>query len=227
MYTLHIANKNYSSWSLRPWILMTELAIPFQEIITPFEEGSSWEEFRKFSPTGLVPCLIDGDNKIWDSLGITEYLAEKHDGIWPHNQDARAWARCASSEMHSGFSALRQICPMNCGIMAKLHQLPESLAKDIARIDELWNDGFTRFGGSYLAGENFTAVDAFFTPVAFRIRSYNLKLSDRSLEYVNMLLSLDSVQSWEKQALQEEWRDPGHEKDVEKYGTVISDKREA
>jgi glutathione S-transferase len=225
MYTLHIANKNYSSWSLRPWILMTELAIPFQEIVSPFNEGSNWDTFRKFSPSGLVPCLLAGDETIWDSLGITEYLAESHNNIWPEDKAARTWARCASSEMHSGFSALREICPMNCGIMAELKDQPGSLVRNLERLDELWNEGFTRFDGPFLSGKHFTAVDAFFTPVAFRVRSYNLKLSDQSLEYVRRILSLTSVQKWEQEALQEDWREPGHEKDIAKYAVIHEDRR--
>ncbi len=94
MYTLHIANKNYSSWSLRPWVLMKALSIPFEEVMNPFKEGSNWNEFRTFSPTGLVPCLVDGSNAIWDSLGITEYIAEKYPQVWPAEHGARAWARC-------------------------------------------------------------------------------------------------------------------------------------
>src|SRR5690606_38041445 len=101
MYTLFIANKNYSSWSLRPWVLMRELGIPFEERLTPFVEDSNWESFRTFSPNGKVPCLHDGETVVWDSLGITEYLAEHHRSVWPSEGKARAWARCASAEMHS------------------------------------------------------------------------------------------------------------------------------
>ena len=139
MYTLHIANKNYSSWSLRPWALMKELNIPFKEKMSPFSAGSNWDEFRGFSPTGLVPCLVDGHLQIWDSLAITEYLAEKHPEVWPEEIDARAWARCASAEMHSGFPALRDQCSMNCGMRVKLDSVSAELQKDISRIDELWH----------------------------------------------------------------------------------------
>src|SRR5271165_5094264 len=104
MYELHIANKNYSSWSLRPWVLMRELGIPFVERLSPFSEESNWDAFRGFSPNGKVPCLHDGAEAVWDSLAITEYLAEGHQGVWPENQQARTWARCAAAEMHSGFS---------------------------------------------------------------------------------------------------------------------------
>lgn len=225
MYRLHIANKNYSSWSLRPWILMTEFAIPFRECVSPFSGGSNWEVFRDFSPSGLVPCLVDGSRKIWDSLAIVEYLAEMHKGIWPDDIEARAWARCASSEMHSGFSALRNICPMNCGVEVALGNVPQVLEKDLARMDELWQEGLAQFGGPFLAGGQFTAVDAFFAPVAFRVRSYNLQLSEAAMKYIHMLLGLDSMEAWESAALLEPWREPGHEEQTKRYGTIIVDKR--
>ena len=104
MYTLYIGNKNYSSWSLRPWILLTELGIEFNEQLIPFDDGGSWEKFRAFSPTGLVPCLVDGDITVWESLAITEYVAERESGVWPDDRDARAWAR---SRYESGRPTLR------------------------------------------------------------------------------------------------------------------------
>ena len=107
MYTLFIANKNYSSWSLRPWVLMRSLEVPFEERIVPLEQGSCWDSYRKFSPNGRVPCLHDGDTVVWDSLAITEYLAERHPGVWPTDAATRAWARSASAEMHSGFRVIR------------------------------------------------------------------------------------------------------------------------
>ena len=123
MYTLHIANKNYSSWSLRPWLLMRMLAIPFEERLTPFPTGSSWSLFRPFSPNGRVPCLIDDGWAVWDSLAIAEYLAERHAGVWPSDARARAWARSAAAEMHSSFTALRNACPMSCGVRVQPHPI--------------------------------------------------------------------------------------------------------
>jgi glutathione S-transferase len=126
MYTLYIGNKNYSSWSLRPWVLMRVLDIPFEEKLVTFVPegyGASWETFRRFSPNGLVPCLHDGDTAIWESLAIAEYLAERHPGVWPGDPQARAWARCAAAEMHGGFGALRNVCSMNCGIRVRLHEV--------------------------------------------------------------------------------------------------------
>jgi glutathione S-transferase len=176
MYTLHVANKNYSSWSLRPWVLLSELGIPFEERLSPFlpGSGSSWADFRAFSPTGRVPCLHDGDEVVWDSLAIAEYLAERHAGVWPPDARARAWARCAAAEMHAGFATLRNDCTMNCGVRVRLHGVSASLQKDLARLGELWNEGLQRFGGPFLAGRSFGAVDAFYAPVAFRIQTYGL-----------------------------------------------------
>src|SRR5690606_15629891 len=122
--------------------------------------------------SGRVPTLVDGETTVWDSLAIVEYLAERHDGIWPADPVARAWARSAAAEMHSGFSALRSICTMNCGIRVVLTRTPPELERDIARFTEIWNEGLTRWGGPWLTGEAFTSVDAFFAPLAFREQTY-------------------------------------------------------
>ncbi|QTP55649.1 glutathione S-transferase family protein [Billgrantia sulfidoxydans] len=225
MYRLHIANKNYSSWSLRPWVLMRQKEIRFEEVLTPFEADSNWSTFRAFSPSGLVPCLEDGERTVWESLAIVEYLAERHAGVWPADEEARAWARCASSEMHAGFSPLRSLCPMNCGVRVKLHHMPDALARNLARLDELWQQGLTRFGGPFLAGEAFTAVDAFFAPVAFRVQSFGLTLSEPSMGYVTRLLSLPAMQQWYEEALAEPWREAAHEAEVQQHGTIIEDRR--
>jgi glutathione S-transferase len=225
MYSLYIANRNYSSWSLRPWVLMRTLGIPFEERLVAFSEGSNWDSFRTFSPSGLVPCLVDGERVVWDSLGITEYLAERHDGVWPADAAARAWARCAAAEMHSGFAVLRETCPMNCGIRVQLESPPSALERDIGRIDELWTEGSTRFGGPYLAGEAFTAVDAFFAPVAFRIQSFGLPLGAAAAQYATRLLSLDAMRDWYAAALAEPWRESAHEAEMSRYGTVVADLR--
>lgn len=226
MYQLYIGNKNYSSWSLRPWLLMRALAIPFDERLVPFAEHSSWMKFRDFSPNGLVPCLHDDNTVIWDSLAITEYLAERHPGIWPEDAAARAWARSASAEMHSGFSALRNRCTMNCGMRVTLDEIDADLERDIARIDELWCDGLERFGGAYLAGTAFTAVDAFFAPVVFRAQTFGLSLSDTAQRYADRLLEHPAMQNWYAAALAEPWRETGHERDITAAGTVTDDFRE-
>ncbi|MBD2796633.1 glutathione S-transferase family protein [Xenorhabdus sp. 18] len=201
MYTLWIANKNYSSWSLRPWILLKALGIPFHEKLSYFEDGkSSHEKFKMFSPTGQVPCLIDGAITVWDSLAIMEYLAEEHTQIWPSDKTARAWARSAAAEMHSGFTTLRQICMMNCSIRTELSEITAELQCDIARIDALWAEGLTQFGGEWLAGDKFTAVDAFYAPVAFRAQTYGLKFSAISQAWVDRMLNHPAMVEWAEAA---------------------------
>ena len=229
MYTLYIANKNYSSWSLRPWVLLKELGIPFEERLTPFQFGtsSSWTSFRSFSPTGKVPCLHDGDTVVWDSLSIAEYVAEHHDTVWPADARARAWARSAAAEMHAGFQELRSQCPMNCGIRLQLRVMSPALEQDIARLQELWGEGLQRFGGPYLAGAAFSAVDAFYAPVVFRIQSYELALGDVAHAYVQRMLALPSMRAWYAAALKETWRDPDHEEETLRQGTLLADLRAA
>jgi glutathione S-transferase len=226
MYQLHITNKNYSSWSLRPWLLLRHLNIPFAEQTHPFPETSVWETFRHFSPNGRVPCLVDGERTIWDSLAITEYVAEDHPAVWPVERDARAWARCAAAEMHSGFQALRNQCGMSCGVRVALRQWPADLQKDVARVDELWCEGLRRFGGPFLAGGVFTAVDAFFAPVVFRAQTYDLPLSDIAAAYREQLLALPAMREWYEAALQETWREPNHEAAVAAAGDVVADHRQ-
>lgn len=225
MYTLYIANKNYSSWSLRPWVLLRELNIPFREELRPFSEGSNWDAFRTFSPSGKVPCLVDDQIAVWDSLAIVEYLADRHPNVWPQAAAARAWARSAAAEMHSGFGVLRDRCTMNCGLRVRLREMPDALKKDIARIDELWREGLQRFGGPFLAGSAFTAVDAFFAPVAFRVQTYKLQLSEPASAYASRLLQLPSLRSWYDAALSETWREAGHEEEVRQTGEVEQDFR--
>ena len=225
MLELHIANKNYSSWSLRPWLLLTELGLPFREQMHPFAPGSNWAAFRAFSPNGKVPCLHDGDTLVWDSLAIAEYLAERHPSVWPSDPAARAWARCAAAEMHSGFGALRQQCSMSCGLRVRLHQTSPALAADITRIDELWSEGLRRFGGPFLAGERFGAVDAFYAPVAFRVQTYGLALDEAASAYLDRLLALPSMRRWYAEALAEPWRDQGHDAEIAALGEISADLR--
>ncbi|MBK5144194.1 glutathione S-transferase family protein [Budviciaceae bacterium BWR-B9] len=225
MYQLYIANKNYSSWSLRPWILLSQLGIPFEECIVPFDTGSNWEKFRRFSPSGKVPCLVDDQTIVWDSLAIAEYLAESYPEVWPDSREARAWARCASAEMHSGFSVLRNSCPMSVGVRIRPHQLSEQLITELARLSELWEQGLNQFGGPFLAGKKFTAVDAFFAPVAFRIQSYDLPVSPTAKAYAERLLNLQSMMEWEEEALKEVWREEGHEQEALAIGILLNDLR--
>lgn len=225
MYTLYIANKNYSSWSLRPWLLLAQLEIPFEEKQYRFADGVSSGQFREFSPTGLVPCLVDGDTTVWESLAIVEYVAEQYPRVWPTDPRARAWARSASAEMHANFSALRNECPMSLGIRMRLHQISDSLRADIERIQALWNEGLTKFGGPFLAGAQFTAVDAFFAPVCFRIQSYGLDIDQTCRDYMTHILQLPAMQAWTEAGLAETFREPLHEDEIAALGTITEDLR--
>ena len=225
MYTLFIANKNYSSWSLRPWVLMRELAIPFTEKLMPFESGSNWQAFRDFSPTGKVPCLHEGELMAWDSLGISEFLADRHTTVWPQPEQARIWARCAAAEMHSGFGSLRDICSMNVGLRIRLSAVTPALQQDIDRLNELWSEGLSRFGGPFLAGSTFSAVDAFYAPVVFRVQTFGLPMNETASAYVQHMLALPSMQQWQTDALAESWREPGHEQAALAAGKLIADLR--
>lgn len=227
MYQLFICNKNYSSWSLRPWVLLRALGIPFEERLNLLADGPNWPAFRAFSPNGRVPCLHDGKTVVWDSLAIVEYLAERHPGVWPQDAEARAWARCASSEMHSGFGELRQRCSMSCGQRVALREIGEPLRADIDRIDELWTEGQARFGGPYLAGSAFGAVDAFYAPVVFRAQTYQLPLSAQAGAYADLMLRHPAMQAWYEAALAEPWREASHERDVAQAGEVRADYRVA
>ena len=223
-YTLVTANRNYSSWSLRPWVLMKALGIPFADRIEPFTAAVNYEAFRAFSPTGQVPVLLDGERTVWDSLGIVLYLAERHDGIWPQDEAARAFAQCAVAEMHGGFSALRNQCPMNVGVRVRMAPHDAALARDVARIRELFDDGLDRFGGPWLAGPDFTAMDAFYAPVAFRIRTHGLDVG-RAQNWVDRILAHSAMRQWEEEALAESWREPGHETEVGASGEIVEDFR--
>jgi glutathione S-transferase len=225
MYHLYIGNKNYSSWSLRPWLIMKELGIPFREHQVVFSADNT--SFREFSPTGKVPCLVDGGVTVWDSLAITEYLGERHAGIWPAEELARAWARSAAAEMHSGFGGLRSTCTMNCGIRVRLSRIDDDLESDLRRLEELWADGLARFGGPFLTGAKFGAVDAFYAPVAFRLQTYEPPVTAVARAYATHLLSLRSMREWYEAALKETWRDEPHEAEARAVGTWTTDLRAA
>jgi glutathione S-transferase len=225
-YTLITANRNYSSRSLRPWILMQALGVSFDDRIEPFVAASNYAAFRSFSPTGQVPALIDGDRTVWDSLGITLYLADRHAGVWPADEAARAFAQCAVAEMHSGFATLRSDCPMNVGVRVEPHIHSPALGRDIARVRELWEQGLERFGGPFLAGATFTAIDAFYAPVAFRVRSYGLDVGPAAQGWVDHMLSHPAMKQWEMEALAETWREESHEAEIGSAGRITADYRD-
>jgi glutathione S-transferase len=225
MYELYIANKNYSSWSLRPWVLLRELQIPFVEHLVPFGDHAAWDAYKRVTPNGKVPCLIDGEDVIWDSLAIIEYVAEHHRQAWPADRTVRAWARSAAAEMHSGFQELRNRCSMSCGQTVKLHEFPPALERDVARINALWVEGLQRFKGPFLAGQTFTAVDAFFAPVVFRARGYGLALDQPAADYAARMLDLPSMRDWYTAGIAETFRDSHHDEDIRQMGTITEDVR--
>jgi glutathione S-transferase len=223
-FTLITANRNYSSWSLRPWLLMKGLGIAFEDRIEPFTKPSNFEEFRAFSPTGQVPVLLHEGRTIHDSMGITLYLADRHDGVWPADKEARGWAQCVASEMHSGFSALRNECTMNVGVRVRPKPMSDALKANVARVREIFEEGLARFGGPFLGGKDFSAVDAFFAPVAYRIRTYGLDVG-AGQAWVDHIISHPAMQQWEAEALCENWREVGHEEELRACGEVIADYR--
>jgi glutathione S-transferase len=201
MYKLVIANRNYSSWSLRAWLYLIESNIPFEEIRIPLFTGSWQEEIARFSPGGRVPVLLDDGIAVWDSFAIMAHVRERHpDAVgWPVSDGARAHARSVSAEMHSGFLALRDELPQNLRARRKIdvNQLSTSCQKQIARIDELWTDCRKQYGGAgkWLFGD-FSIADIMFTPVALRFVTYSIPLSGRSQEFVEAVCGLESVQHW-------------------------------
>jgi glutathione S-transferase len=223
-YTLITANRNYSSWSLRPWLLMKALDIPFADRLEPFTKPQNYDDFRSFSPTGQVPALLHEGRTIYDSLGITLYLADRHEGVWPKDPDARAWAMCAAAEMHSGFSALRNDCTMNVGVRVTPKPMSDALTANVARIRELFEEGLSRFGGPYLAGAEFSAADAFFAPVAYRVRTYGLDVG-AGQAWVDHIIAHPAMTEWEAAALKEDWREEGHEEELRACGEVTADYR--
>lgn len=206
---LTIANKLYSSWSLRPWLVMKGFGIPFEETVIPMYQPDSKARMLAVSPTGKMPCLTDGDVTVWESLAIIEYLAEKfpEKAIWPQNPKARAHARAASNEMHAGFQALRNACPMNLGKrFAKKDYGPE-VAGNVARISALWKEARKTFGaeGPFLYGA-FSAADAMFVPVATRFDAYQIDVNAETRAYMDVVLSHPAFVAWREDALQEPWR---------------------
>jgi|SRR5689334_4913047 len=209
MYTLYIGNKNYSTWSLRAWVLMRALGIPFAEKRILLYRPDSPRELGAASPSGKVPCLHDGDVVVWDTLAIAEYLAERHRGVWPDDGGARAWARSVAAEMHSGFAPLRE--EMGMSVRLRMSKAPSpAVAANIARILALWVEGRERFGraGEFLCGA-FGAVDAFWCPVAFRFQSYGVPLAGLAKSYACALLELPAMRDWAADAERETERIPG------------------
>jgi glutathione S-transferase len=206
---LIIGTKAWSTWSMRPWLVMKRTGAAFSEtLIALRREGETEAEILRHSPSGRVPALKDGELTIWDSLAICEYLAERFPQakLWPQDATSRALARAAAAEMHSGFASLRGECPMDLAAEPRSVTLSEATHKDIRRIVSLFSDLLARSGGPFLAGE-WSIADAFFTPVATRFRTYGVMLSDlgdagSAGAYCERLLETPEFKAWETQALQ-------------------------
>ena len=217
MLTLYIGNKNYSSWSMRPWVLMTQAGIPFTERMVRFDTGfdadpavsSFKQEVLKVNPAGRVPVLVDEGFAVWDTLAIAEYRAEKFPDrqLWPADVHARARARSVCAEMHSGFGALRSHCPMN--VEASLAQAgalvwrdKPAVRKDVQRLIAMWSELLAQHKGPMLFGE-FSIADAFYAPVCMRLRSYQLPVPGHITDYIRRVCALPGVKAWIDGALEE------------------------
>jgi glutathione S-transferase len=203
MYTLYIGNKNYSSWSLRGWLATRLSGAPFREVVIQLR-GTYNPDNRAFSPTALVPALHDGTTAIWDSLAISEYLAERHPGMWPADPVSRAWARSIAAEMHSSFAALRNDMTMCIRERLDVRPWSDALAANIARVEEIWTESRRRFGagGAFLCGA-FSLADVFYAPVAFRFQTYGVQSAGAAGKYLEALLAHPFLREWESAALAE------------------------
>lgn len=213
MLKLYIGNKNYSSWSMRPWVLLTQAGIPFEEVMARFDSFAPDSGFKKVidpvSPVGKVPALVDGDLVVWDTLAIAEYLAEKFPDkqLWPADVQARARARSICAEMHSGFAALRSACPMN--IEASLPEIGQlawrdkpAVRADVARLVAMWSELLAQHGGPMLFG-TFSVADAYFAPVVMRLKTYALPVPEAIAAYMARVCALPGVKAWVEGALAE------------------------
>jgi glutathione S-transferase len=213
MIKLYIGNKNYSSWSMRPWVLLKQAGIPFEEVMARFDSFAPDSDFKKIigpvSPVGKVPALVDGDLVVWDTLAIAEYLAEKFPDkqLWPADVKARARARSICAEMHSGFVALRSACPMN--IEASLPEIGQlawrdklAVRADVARLVAMWSELLAQHGGPMLFGA-FSVADAYFAPVVMRLKGYALPVPDAIAAYMQRVCALPGVKAWVEGALAE------------------------
>jgi glutathione S-transferase len=210
--TLVIGNKNYSSWSLRPWMLLKHLSLPFKEVLIPLDTPEFKDQVEKYGPSGRVPVLRHGTHCIWDSLAICEYLAELASKGWPEERHARAVARSVCAEMHSGFTNLRLEWPMNARARNRRTPMTPGLEADIDRVDEIWNDCRRRFGagGPWLFGQ-YSIADAMYAPVVLRFKTYSAQVSETARWYLATALEDAAMQEWVQAAQSEEWKLPASE----------------
>ena len=210
--TLIIGNNNYSSWSLRPWMLLKHLGVPFEEILVQLDTPDFKDEIEKYGPSGRVPVLKHGSLTIWDSIAICEYVAEITGEGWPKDREARAVARSVCAEMHSGFLSLRMEWPMNARARNRHTPITPSLEADIDRVDEIWNDCRRRFGaaGPWLFG-TYSIADAMYAPVVLRFKTYGARVSETARWYVATALEDPALQEWVQAAQNEHRRLPTSE----------------
>jgi glutathione S-transferase len=211
---LIIGNKNYSSWSLRPWLAMKVADIAFDEILISLDAPDFKARVALHGGAGKVPVLIDGDIHVWESLAILEYLAERFPGLWPAQESARAHARAIAAEMHAGFLPLRGQLPMNIRRPVKERALDDEAASDVSRIDAIWNECRTKFGGGgpFLYGA-FCAADAMYAPVVWRFHTYAVNVSATARAYMDAVIALPALQQWREAARREPWVLPHDEID--------------
>jgi glutathione S-transferase len=204
--TLYIANKNYSSWSMRPWLAMRVAGIDFEEVLVPFDEQAGNVAFRSFSPTGKVPVLRHGSVLVWESLAILDYLADLHPdkALWPERLPERAVARSICAEMHAGFSGLRSECPMNMRRPRRAIAISEKARRDVQRIETIWRDALRSSGGPFLFGA-FTNADAMFAPVVNRLDVYDLTDDPDVRAYMDRIASLPAWREWAEAGRAEPW----------------------
>lgn len=214
--TLVLGNKNYSSWSLRAWLMLKQVAMPFEEVVIPLRTAETRATLMRYSPSGKAPCLIDGETTVWESLAIGEYLAEQFPaaGLWPADAQARAYARAIANEMHGGFIPLRRAMPMNIRASLPGYGMAAGVQDEINHIEAIWRDTRARFGaeGEMLFGR-FTIADAMFAPVASRFQTYGVTLGESARRYADALLAWPAMKDWIAAANAEPWMIPDFEKD--------------
>ncbi|MBO0344591.1 glutathione S-transferase family protein [Roseibium sp. CAU 1637] len=209
---LYIGNKNYSSWSMRAWVALKAAGVPFREELIPFDFEAGNPNIKAVSNSGKVPCLKDGQLEVWESLAIIEYVAELFPDaeIWPRKVTERAYARAVSTEMATGFSALRSACPMNLRRAPETLSVGQEVLADIARIEAIWTMCLEASSGPYLFGD-FSAADAMYAPVVFRISTYGLPVKGRSKAYMEAVMAHPAVKTWVEEGVQEPWSVAGAE----------------